>query len=242
MNPGTGNRHTPCAVAEAGQPARGLRLRPSGLAFSLALAILVSGCETTEQERLRHFNDDGVVRFRQGDYQGARDSFSEALTLKPEDANILYNIGQCFDRQGEGTKAEKYYRDCLAKSDNHEDSRHALAVLLYRTGRRPEAALMIEDWLARQPTLAGPYAEDGWRLRQENSLPQAQGRLHQALEKDPHNIRALTELGILYEQLNMPERALVLYERALVQNPQQPEIVQRVNQLRLRNVRRPLPD
>src|SRR5579864_202100 len=150
------------------------RIRKVWLAGFLALIAFVGGCETTEQERLRHFNDDGVVRFRQGDFQGARESFAEALALKPEDPNILYNLGQCYDRQGDWTKAEKYYRDCLAKSDNHEESHHALEVLLYRTGRRPEAARMIQDWLAKQPNLAGPYAEDGWRLRQENALPQAQ--------------------------------------------------------------------
>ena len=212
------------------------------IVFILVLTALAPSCETTEQERLRHFNDDGVVRFRQGDFQGARESFSAALNLKPEDPNILFNIGQCYDRQGDWTRAEKYYRDALAKSDNHEDSRHALAVILYRTGRRPEAARMIQDWLARQPDLAGPYAEDGWRLRQENALPDAQQRLHQALEKDPHHIRALTELAILYEQFNRPERALVLYERVLAQNPQQADIAERVNQLRLKNVGRPLPD
>jgi tetratricopeptide (TPR) repeat protein len=217
-------------------------ITPFRNAFFLGLALFSAGCETTEQERLRHFNDDGVVRFRQGDFQGARDSFSEALTLKPEDANILYNIGQCYDRQGDWTKAEKYYRDCLAKSDSHEESRHALEVLLYRTGRKAEAARLIEDWLIRQPNLAGPYAEDGWRLRQENALPQAKARLQQALTIDHHHVRALTELGILYEQDNMPERALVLYERVLAQNPQQADIVERVNNLRLRNVRRPLPD
>jgi tetratricopeptide (TPR) repeat protein len=210
-------------------------------AFLFLAVVLAGGCETTEQSRLRQFNDDGVTRFRQGDFHGARDSFAEALALKPEDANILYNIGQCYDRQGNWTKAEKSYRDCLAKDDNHEESRHALEVLLYRTGRKQEALHLIEDWLARQPNLAGPYAEDGWRLRQENALPLAQGRLHQALEKDPHHVRALTELGILYEQMNMPERALVLYERALAQNPQQPDIVERVNSLRLKNIRRPLP-
>jgi len=210
--------------------------------FFIVLAFLASGCETTEQERLRQFNDDGVVRFRQGDYQGARDSFSSALSLKPEDPNIHFNIGQCYERQGDWTKAEKYYRDCLAKSDNHEESRHALEVVLYRTGRKDEAVRLIQDWLARQPNLAGPYAEDGWRLRQENALPQAKGRLQQALTIDPHHVRALTELGILYEQDNMPERALVVYERALAQNPQQSDIVERINSLRLKNVGRPLPD
>jgi Tfp pilus assembly protein PilF len=210
--------------------------------FVPILALTVSGCETTEQQRFRQFNDDGVARFRQGDFKGAQESFSEALALKPEDPNIIYNLGQCSERQGDFTKAEKSYRDCLAKSDNHEESRHALEVLLYRTGRKAEANGMIQDWLARQSTLAGPYAEDGWRLRQENALPQAQTRLEQALTIDPHHVRALTELAILYEQYNRPDRALVLYERALAQNPQQAEIVEHINQLRLQNVHRPLPD
>jgi tetratricopeptide (TPR) repeat protein len=205
------------------------------------MVFLLSGCETTEQQKMRQLNDDGVRLFRQGDYQGARESFELALKQTPDDANLMYNVGQCHDRGGDWPKAEKFYRQCLSKADNHGDCRHALEVVLYKTGRQEEAGRMIQEWLAREPKLAAPYAEDGWRLRQQGAYPQAMGRLQQALLIDPHNVRALTELGILYEQ-SQPERALDLYKRAQRQDPNQPDIADRIKQLHKQNVGRPLPD
>lgn len=201
-----------------------------------------SGCESPGQERVKQFNADGVHLFGQGQYQAARESFALALELHPEDATLLYNLGQCCDRLGDRAKAEQHYRQLLARSPNHGDGRHALAALLYRAGRKEEAAQMIRDWLEGQPNRADAYALDGWRLRQDNALPDAQGRLHQALALDPHNVRANVELGILYETMSLPERSLVLYQRALEKNPNQPDVSRRLDTLRLRKVSRPLPD
>lgn len=222
------------------------RLSPPFSLFAPFLAVylvsLLLGCETTNQERLQDYTEDGVFLFGRGEYQGARESFQEALRLKPEDSGLLYNIGQCYDRQGDYAQAENSYRQCLSKEANHAESRYALTVVLYRTGRRAEANQMIQEWLAQQPGLADPYALDGWRLRQENTFPQAQGRLQQALGLDPLNVNALTELAILYELMQMPDRALVLYERALQRDPRQPSLVARINHLRSKGVNPPLPD
>jgi Tfp pilus assembly protein PilF len=215
----------------------------AGRLLALGLLLLGSqGCDTTQQERMHRFNDDGVFQFRQGAYGGARESFEAALKLKPDDSSILYNIGQCYDRQGDWPKAEKIYRQVLEKSEHHGDCRHALAVLLLHTGRKSEADQMIQDWLSREPKRAAAYAEDGWRLRQEHAYPQARARLEQALALDPRSLRALTELAILYEDMGLPERALVLYERALDIDPNQDEVLERYNQLKRKNVGRPLPN
>src|SRR5438445_7240786 len=204
--------------------------RGAGRLAVLAAAALCgfAGCETASQERVRQYNADGVHLFQQGNYQDARESFALALELQPEDAALCYNLGQCCDRLGDTVRAEQHYLQCLQRSTNHADCRHALAVLLYRTGRKTEATSMIEDWLTRQPNLADAYALDGWRLRQDNALPDAQGRLQQALALDPHNVRANVELGILYEAINLPERSAVLYQRALAQNPNQSELAARL--------------
>jgi Tfp pilus assembly protein PilF len=84
--------------------------------------------------------------------------------------------------------------------------------------------------------------QDGWRLRQDGDLLQAQARLQQALELDPQNSRALVELGILYELMERPGRALVLYEKALRHDPNQADVSLRVEALRARGVKNPLPD
>jgi Tfp pilus assembly protein PilF len=200
------------------------------------------GCADTVQERVQQFNEDGVFLFRQGQYDAARLSFEAALRLKPEDSGLLYNVAQCHDRQGDAPKAEQLYKQCLEEAPNHAPCRHALVVLLLRQGRRAEADEMIEGWLAREPKLADAYVEDGWRLRQDGNLMEAQGRLQQALELEPRNRRALVEMGLLDEVLERPSRALDLYQRALQQDPDQPEVRERVRLLQSRGVTKPLPD
>src|SRR5438552_1924800 len=108
-----------------------------------------AGCETSEHQRVRQFNQDGVHLYRQGDFRAAQESFAYALTLTPEDADIMYNLGQCYDRLGDYTRADEYYQRCLQRCANHADCRHAQAALWWRTGRKTDAARMIEEWLAR---------------------------------------------------------------------------------------------
>ncbi len=204
--------------------------------------LLLSGCDTTIQHRVKEFNHEGTRLFGEGEFESARENFEEALELSPDDPDLLYNIGQCFDRQGNWQKAEPLYRKCLVQDAQHEDARFALALVLDRTGRREESARMAQEWLAANPDRALPYALDGWRLLQDRAFPQAQGRLHQALAIDPHCNRALIELGILYEQMQRPERARVLYERALQGNPHQLDVIDRLNELKHKNVGLPLPD
>jgi tetratricopeptide (TPR) repeat protein len=208
----------------------------------LPLLITAAGCMTAMNQRVKDFSDDGLEMFARGDFPAARDSFEAALTLTPQDPALLYNLGQCYDRMGDWRQAEQYYLACMEMTPTHGDARQAQASLLYRTGRAQEANRTILDWLERQPNLADAYVLDAWRLRQDKALPQAQGRLQQALALEPNNRRALVEMGILYEMMAMPERALALYERSLMVDPRQPEIAERVAQMRAKGIGRPLPD
>jgi Tfp pilus assembly protein PilF len=207
-----------------------------------ALAGALIGCTTLDQERLRDYSDDGAAMFRCGRYDDARDSFEAALRLKPSDPGLLYNIGQCQDRGGDPAGAERAYRACLEIAPDHPPCRQAQAALLVRLGRRDEAGRIIEDWLGARPQLAAAYALDGWYWRQAGDLPRAQSRLQQALERDPKDMLALTELAQVYEALERPDRALALYRRALDLDPKQAGIADRVNALLARGAVLPRPE
>lgn len=214
----------------------------SKIAWVAGVVLGLAGCVTTGDDRFRDYNEDGLFQFRQGNYRDARESFQAALDLKTGDPALMYDIAECYDRLGDAAKAERFYRECLDRAPNHEACRHALAALLVRQKRRDEAARMIEDWLAREPKLAGPYAEDGWLWHQAGDLPRAQARLQQALAIDPRDVRALTELGLVYEAMQRPDRAVVLYERALEREPNQTELAKRVQFLLAKGAGPPRPE
>jgi len=218
-----------------------IRLIPH-LVCLVLLSPFLAGCQTTESERLRQVNDDGVYLFSQGNYQGARECFELAHTLSPQDPALVFNLGQCQERLSDVKQAEQSFRHCLEMKADHADARQSLAALLKRTGRGAEANRLIEDWVKNHPNTPDSLSLEGWRLRQEKNYPLAQERLQQALALDPHHRRALVELGILYETSGRPERALVIYERVLARDPRQSDVSQRRQQLQAQGVARPLPD
>jgi Tfp pilus assembly protein PilF len=205
----------------------------------IGLLCLLCGCAETAQERVREYNDDGVVLYKKGEYVHARESFQAALALKPTDSNLLFNIGQCYEHLDQLDRAEQAFRECLRADPNHGECRHALAALLWKQDRKADASKMIEDWLATQPKLASAFALHGWLYRQVGDLPKAQARLQQALAIDGNNLLALTELAQVYEAESRPDRALYLYERALEITPDQPEIAHRVISLKSLGAGRP---
>lgn len=207
------------------------------------LLLTLAGCASpTPTERARLYNEDGVHLYAQGDYAQARESFRAALQLTPEDVGLIFNIAETYEKQGALAEAERYYYECLDRSPNHVVCRHTLATLLVRQNRWQDASRMVADWLQEEPALSAAHAEDGWLFLQAGDLPRAQARFQKALELDPRNMRALTELAGVYETLNRPDRALVLYERALAAEPKQPAVEERLKQLKEQGVGRPRPD
>ena len=204
--------------------------------------ICLVGCISANEERLHEYNDDGIFLFQKGAFSDARLSFEAALTLKPDDPAILYNIGKCYDRQDARGQAELYYNRCLNEEPNNVACRRALVALMVRDGRTPDATHMAEDWLAREPKKAEPYALDGLLWHQAGDLPKAQGRLQQALGIDPHNVDALIELGLIFEAMHRLDRAQALYEKVLELEPNRPDVVARLNQLQHQGVGPPRPD
>jgi Flp pilus assembly protein TadD len=208
----------------------------------LSCLIVMAGCATPDADRVRDYTQDGIQLYRRGDYAAARESFQAALQLRPGDAGLTYNVGQCYERAGDTNRAEQSYTACLQRDADHVACHHALTMLLVREGRGTDAVRSVEAWLAHSPKLAAAHAEDAWLWHQSGDLPRAQSRLQEALLLDPRDWRALSELGLIYEEQQRPDRALTLYEQSLQGNPDQPDVAKRLDDLRKKGVGRPKPD
>lgn len=208
----------------------------------IVLLLANASCTTTDENHWRLINDEGVALFAKGAYREALENFDYALVLHADDPVLLFNSAQCYERLGQHKNAEQYYAACLQRDPKHGDAHLALVTLKYRTGRVGEACQDIRAWLTQDPTSADALVADAWRLRQEKNYPLAQGRLQEALSRDLDNRRALTELAILDELQGMPDRAFVQYERILAREPNQIEIRDRLEVLKTKGVKRPLPN
>lgn len=217
-------------------------MRPGKRGILGILLLLAIGCDATQQERVRAFNEDGIHQFSLGNYREAADSFEQALLMHPNDPVLIFNLGQAYDRAGNVAQAEAQYQESLRRDVKLADARQAYANLLSRTGRSEQAARLIETWSTQEGNKADALTLQAWKLRQEKRYPEAYDKLQLALAQEPHNPRTLTELGILYEKMNYPERSLVLYERVLTTNPNLFEVKERIAVLKEKGVGSPLLD
>ena len=198
----------------------------------LGAILLIPSCAPSVPQQVQRFNSEGVALLRQQEYAAAQQRFHEAVKLDPDDALSLYNLASAAHQNGDLALAEQNYRNSLRRRPDYAPCRHGLALLLFQSDRGEEDRGLVLSWLRERPELADAHAEYGWLLREEGDLPAAQDQLQKALEMDPHCVRALIELGIVYETYDYPERARSLYQRALRADPGQPEALLRLTGLK----------
>jgi Tfp pilus assembly protein PilF len=194
-----------------------------------------------EQRRVQ-LQADGIKAYRRGGYREARQHFEAALQLRPNDADVLYNLGRTAEKENKLDEANELFRRSLVEQPDHASARQARTQLLCKTGKREQADREVQAWLVDHPSSAAAYAEDGWLRLQDGDLDRARGRFQQALDRDPKNVRALNELGRIYERMDYPGRAAELYRRSLAHQADQPEIRERLDALVKAGVTAPRPD
>jgi Tfp pilus assembly protein PilF len=194
-----------------------------------------------EQRRVQ-LQADGIKAYRRGGYREARQHFEAALQLRPNDADVLYNLGRTAEKENKLDEANELFRRSIVEQPDHASARQARTQLLCKTGKREQADREVQAWLVDHPSSAAAYAEDGWLRLQDGDLDRARGRFQQALDRDPKNVRALNELGRIYERMDYPGRAAELYRRSLAHQADQPEIRERLDALVKAGVTAPRPD
>lgn len=193
--------------------------------------VLAIGCQSTPTEQARIHNQEGVARLARNDYSGARTQFESAIAIESNNLDARYNLATTAHAQGNFDEAEVLYRQVLEREPERIACRHGLCALMLSRGRRDEAAAMVNEWSDKNVNSAAALAEVGWYLRETGDLPAAQARLQRAVELDNHQVRALIELGLLYETYHYPERARSLYQQALIRDPEQTEARARLTAL-----------
>lgn len=199
------------------------------------------GCQTSAT-----YNSQGVRQFQQGDYQSALNTFQNAITANPNDADAYYNLAATLHDwgfRGSDTnmldQAESLYHRCLDLNGNHVECYRALAVLLVDTDRRDSAFTLLERWAQRNPASSAPMVELA-RLNEEYGREDAARQyLAQALDIDSTNSRAWAAMGRLREREGRLAQALTDYRHAYNLNRAHPGVSQRIAALQQRMAQAP---
>jgi len=89
------------------------------------------------------------------------------------------------------------------------------ALVLMESGDYPQAILVLQTFIAKEPELAGPYLNLGIAYRNIGQLDAALEALHKAIERNPANPVTHHQIAIVQRQLGAFEAALHAYTQAL---------------------------
>jgi tetratricopeptide (TPR) repeat protein len=202
------------ALRDAGQhdksiaQAREVLVRKPGDASALselALSHLAKGERETAQLLVKQALDvdaksavahrvQGLVLLAGGDDSGAFQSFSKAADEDPRDTTSRLNMGAVLLRAGAYAKAAEQYQSALAAAPEDTGAQIGLAAALRGESEGKNGKL----------------------------IDQAKGLLEKVLERDPHNIAALYNMAVLYnDSLKRPGDAAEYYEKFLDEAPKE---------------------
>jgi tetratricopeptide (TPR) repeat protein len=92
-----------------------------------------------------------------GDLLGAIDTYKAALTISPDRADALSNLGAAFVRLGQFDDAIKYYEEALKHDGMNAGVRLNLALAFYKSARPQQAIPQLKRVLASDPEARNAY-------------------------------------------------------------------------------------
>ena len=174
------------------------------------------------------------THFLQGDYEDAADYLKRLLKLENVDlerANVIYKLVQCYSKLNKNDECLGTASLFLEKFPNHIDApetRYIRVEVLKKMGRNKEAIAELETLLKSQQAAASADPQQWlyWQQKAGNTIANEfykEGDLLSAVQiyntlaeinSSPEwQLPAWYQIGIVYENLKFPEKALDLYTK-----------------------------
>lgn len=174
---------------------------------------------------------EGQMLYAVGDFRAARDVFSTALGLFPDDADLRYGHALALEQLGRMFEAESELRRLLGRDADDVRALNALGYLLtVNTTRYEEAQALIERALALEPDDPAILDSLGWVLFKQGQLEAARPYLQRSFELMP-DPEIAAHYGELLWALGRHEEARAIWRAALADAPQHPVLRETVQRL-----------
>jgi tetratricopeptide (TPR) repeat protein len=192
-----------------------------GFAVLALFACLESACTMAQGggETLPSLEREAHKAMGQGDLKKARDLDLRALSLAPDDVELLNNLAVVEDRLGEEDKALRTLKRASSQSPGDARILLNLARIELKLGREGEAfrtagkIVSMDRWPDGFRTLMGKIDIDLARYEEAHVY------LHEALERHPGNPLVHTYLGIVHFRLGERADAEKNFRDALSHHP-----------------------
>lgn len=158
------------------------------------------------------------------EYAAATSLLSEAITTKPDEIDLRFQLGSAHERAGDRAAAERAFLDLLEKEPEHAPTLNYLGYMWAEAGTNLDRAADMLTRAVRQEPRNGAYIDSlGWVYFQQGKLDLAEKHLKDAVRLVPRDATVKGHLADVYARRGDLKRALELYREALTFEPDSKE-------------------
>ena len=154
--------------------------------------------------------------------------YRQALALKPDFVEALFNLGSVLQQQRQLEEAIACYQQALAIKPSYAEVHNDLGIALMALGKLDEAVASFNQALIHKPDYAEAHNNLGVGLKNQGKIEEASACYRQALAINPDYAKALFNLGTAYFLKKDYAHAMGWYEASLAVDPHQVEAHQNI--------------
>lgn len=187
-------------------------------------------CRELDSYNPAAFINSGALEMIKENYEQAKHYFENAIEIDAMSFEAIYNLGLVSKRMGDFTGAINYFRKIHAAAA-HSHHPHVIYQManLYELQGDTSGAL---EWYGQ---LLGAVQMDPGIFQKIAEMAEAEGDRQQAFQYQleayrayPSNLQSISWLGSHYIDLQVAEKAITYYERAVLVNPNDPYFLLRI--------------
>ncbi len=145
--------------------------------------------------------------------------FNNTLISQPNDAHILFNIGQCYIRQQQWRLAFDSFNKTILHDPQHERAHIQLGVVCEKLKLPEEAIAMYKKAIEINPHSFEAHHNLGTTFKHLEQLDAALASYRHAHTLQPDNVPVMMDLANTLNILEQNQESLELYEKIVEQNP-----------------------
>nr|WP_246623517.1 sulfotransferase [Sphingomonas colocasiae] len=153
-------------------------------------------------------------------FEEAERSIRPYLRENPEDAGGALILGTIAEKCGATKEAENLYRRAFMLAPAYLEARIALFKLLNQAGRQDEAAIILDDVLARDPNHLPALSLKGNLLLQSRRMDEAQTVYRRLVRAHPDDGRGWMGHAFVLKTIGRIDEAIAAYRKAVDLEPQ----------------------
>lgn len=159
-----------------------------------------------------------TVLERQGRLEDARQHYSQALRLRPDDAGLWNHLGNLLWQLGRKDEAAQHLQHALKLKPDYWEAAHNCGMLLLELGRHADAVKCF-DAAEKLNSSAALYQMRAVCLSAVNRFEEAQADYERSIALDPSLAETHNNLGLLHWRFDRLEQAFACFDRALALRP-----------------------